>query len=323
MSTSDAPLYRAVREGDLAKVRKLLATGADPNVVNSQNWTCLLHACYYGKFDIVCELVHYGANLNVQLPSGWTPIYLSSQNGHREIVELLARCGADVGKPCSQGFAPLHAAARNGHGDVIETLIAFNADMEQISNIRSTPLMAAVYLKHPGAVRVFLDLNADTTKSSVHGYKVSDTDHIGIRNLLNTHKPKTVHYCCCRFLYQFNSFASCIGRRGCCTDQSNQANTRIQLLCTFRSSLSRDHIVLNTLFSIETIPCDHRRSLHCIGVVGVATVRSSLDHGLVAVFRYRFASQEDSSHRSGRQIDAQSSRFFILFHVLSLVHFAF
>lgn len=186
-------LYRAVREDNLKEVRRLLAlNNADANYVNSQSWTPLLHASYYGKEEIVEELVHAGANIDFQLPSGWTSLYLAAQNGHRRIVEFLCLRRADVNKPCTQGFAPLHAAARNGHSDCIESLVAFDADIERLSNIRSTPLMAAVYLNHPGAVSCFLRLNADTSKFSVHGYNVSDTANVEIQNILERHKQSSV-----------------------------------------------------------------------------------------------------------------------------------
>src|SRR4030042_2888319 len=89
-------IHDAVRAGDLAKVKALVAK--DAKVVNEKD------------------------------ARGRTPLHFASYAGNREIVAFLIANGADVRATDPEGFTPLHWAASAGQADAAGALIAAGAD---------------------------------------------------------------------------------------------------------------------------------------------------------------------------------------------------
>lgn len=88
-------IRRAASAGDAAKVRQLLAAGADVNAANAYGGTALAFACDKGRTEVVKVLLENGANLETQdrfyksKPLAWAVI-----KGHTEIARLLLEHGA-------------------------------------------------------------------------------------------------------------------------------------------------------------------------------------------------------------------------------------
>ena len=146
--TALASLGSSAKKGDLAKVEKLIAEGADVN-----------------KSDF----------------RGNTPIYHAASKGHADVVEALAQAGADVDVDNSFGSTPLHVASRQGHVDVIRVLVTYGAQIDAVNQpsqggnllndgtsaglVRkgpeaSTPLMKAARSGELEAVKVLIELGA-------------------------------------------------------------------------------------------------------------------------------------------------------------------
>jgi ankyrin repeat family A protein 2 len=76
-------------------------TAADCNemsvdALDSNKFTPLLWACYYGQLSSVGILMEYGANVNYVGPDYVTPLLLAAAGGHHEIVRILLKKGADI-----------------------------------------------------------------------------------------------------------------------------------------------------------------------------------------------------------------------------------
>jgi ankyrin repeat protein len=90
-------LMSASADGDVARVRFLLARGAALELKNVDGDTALNLAAYWGHLDVVRELLSpagraVGADVNTQSTEGDTVLYGASQEGHALVVrELLAR----------------------------------------------------------------------------------------------------------------------------------------------------------------------------------------------------------------------------------------
>jgi ankyrin repeat protein len=130
---ADAPLLRAIRNGNKRTFDSLLARGADVNAadcesgttalmeavidyrlemlttllqrkaeVNAQNFsgfTALMYAVGYGRIDLVSELLAAGADVNIKIQNnGWTALSMAKQYSmsanQRELVKLLKEHGA-------------------------------------------------------------------------------------------------------------------------------------------------------------------------------------------------------------------------------------
>lgn len=85
----------AVRSGDVAEVRQMLAHGADPNAPEGVNdWTPLLHAVHKNQLGSVAALLEGHADPN-RAVNGGTPLMWAAGYGYTPIVRLLLAHGAD------------------------------------------------------------------------------------------------------------------------------------------------------------------------------------------------------------------------------------
>lgn len=97
------PLIHAARKGDTARVRQLLAGGAEVNWTMEGGYDALMMACDQGHPEVVQLLLEKGADLKKVSATGATARTLAEQNGYPAIVELLKKAG---GVPPAPGKKP-------------------------------------------------------------------------------------------------------------------------------------------------------------------------------------------------------------------------
>ena len=106
------PLIEASRDGDIAKVRSLLAGGADPNQADgNNNWTPLLHAIHKHQAGSVEALASGGADVNRIAGDGVTPLMMAAGYGYDDIVRVLLKHGANPRIADRAGFHAIDLAA--------------------------------------------------------------------------------------------------------------------------------------------------------------------------------------------------------------------
>jgi ankyrin repeat protein len=144
METIDDLLIKASERGDVYKVERLLAAGAD---VHARDDEALLLAIYYGRWnvveilrkamndinyllteasdrgdlDTVKRMLEAGADVHTHNDRS---LRLASEKGHEGVVEILLENGADV-HACLDWA--LRLASNNGHTAVVKLLIAKGA----------------------------------------------------------------------------------------------------------------------------------------------------------------------------------------------------
>ena len=93
-------LRLAVQNGDVARIRHLIACGHDVNgrpFSRQHNEETLLHlAAHNGKVDAVVALIDAGAEIDPRNVYGWTPLHHAALNGRWRVVPVLIAAGADV-----------------------------------------------------------------------------------------------------------------------------------------------------------------------------------------------------------------------------------
>jgi len=118
----DTPLHQAARTGDLASLRSLLDSGADPNQRDANGERPLLVAVAAGQLDAARMLIAAGAKPNLPSSSGRTPLIEASLGGRIEFVRLLLSAGADPNIGERGAGTPLEAAEREGHTEIAALL---------------------------------------------------------------------------------------------------------------------------------------------------------------------------------------------------------
>lgn len=105
------PLMRASAEGDVAILRKLIASGAELNAVNGDGNNAIWLACVSGCLDTIELLVSAGANINNRNQEGATALIYAASAGKEAVVEKLLRLGADPTPLTLDGFSALDLAS--------------------------------------------------------------------------------------------------------------------------------------------------------------------------------------------------------------------
>jgi ankyrin repeat protein len=139
----DANLFlKAIKKGDIERIRKLISQGADANAKDNRGMTPLHKAAYYGRRQIAEVLIAKGANVNETDTAGQTPLHIAANFGAKFVPELLLAKGADVNARDNSGNTALHEAAGVWHVDknVLEVLLAKGADVQARNEAGQTPL---------------------------------------------------------------------------------------------------------------------------------------------------------------------------------------
>jgi len=103
------------------------------------------------------------ARVNTPNSEGFTPLGLAAFFGHLEAVKVLLESGADVNLRAPSRFAntALDAAVAGDHADVVRALLAAHADPNPRSEGNYTPLHKAAAHGNAEIVRLLLDAGAD------------------------------------------------------------------------------------------------------------------------------------------------------------------
>ncbi|CAN5137029.1 M56 family metallopeptidase [soil metagenome] len=137
------PLIEAARSGQAGVVDALLDRGADPNLASRGDGAPLLVATAAGQADIVKALVARGADVNLYARGDDTPLINAIRSGDLATVRYLIDKGADVNRAAPGDGSPLIEAARSGRADFVALLLAKGADPGLAVRGDGDPLIAA------------------------------------------------------------------------------------------------------------------------------------------------------------------------------------
>jgi ankyrin repeat protein len=158
----DSPVTKAVKAGDLAAVRKLVAARADVNVTSGDGSTPLLWAAHKSDTEIARVLIAAGAKFDVPNNYGVTPLLEASRTGDVPMIELLLKAGADTKRTHPEGETPLMAASRTGSLPAVQLLLGRGAEVNATDTFqKQTALMWASAEGHLDVVDALLNAGAD------------------------------------------------------------------------------------------------------------------------------------------------------------------
>ena len=158
----DSPVTKAVKAGDLAGVRKLIASRADVNAVSGDGSTPLLWAVYDSNMDVARALITAGAKVDVANNYGITPLLQASRIGDEQMMEVLLKAGADPKKAGLEGETPLMAASRSGSVPAVKLLLGRGLDVNAADAFQQeTALMWASAEDHGDVVDLLLQAGAN------------------------------------------------------------------------------------------------------------------------------------------------------------------
>jgi ankyrin repeat protein len=166
-AAGDTRVLDAVRAGDVATVRSLLARKAPVNAASPDGTTPLHWAVDADRLDLVNVLLSAGADARAANRYGIAPIMLAATNGNAAIVERLLKAGASVNTSSPEGQTVLMTAARTGKPDAVRVLLAAGAEVNAREKWQGeTAVMWAAAHDHAEAVRLLAARGADLNLTS-------------------------------------------------------------------------------------------------------------------------------------------------------------
>ncbi|MCD4652545.1 ankyrin repeat domain-containing protein [bacterium] len=204
----ETPLFKAVRQGNLAVCTALLMRKADIDARDNQGRTPLHLA---GSKDMYfCEgpteevriqrqkermailelLLEHHADVNAKSKDGYTPLHSAILQGNREVAQILIQNGADVNAQINTGHSTLHLVIGrnlispwNRLVEFVRFLLEKNADVNLESDCGETALGLARQKNMHWIMKDLEDHGAILGKRILHeAVKLNDT--VGVREIL-------------------------------------------------------------------------------------------------------------------------------------------
>lgn len=168
-------LLASTIRGDIEETRRLLAGGADPNVIDDQGRTPLHISMHRRERDIARALVKAGADPRVTDRRGYDIIGIAVVANDADMLALALDLGANPKAVTgSYGGTALNAAAQLGHDGIVAALIKAGAPVNLVNKAGWTALIEAIVLgegspRHLAAVQALLAGGADPNLADRNG----------------------------------------------------------------------------------------------------------------------------------------------------------
>lgn len=163
-------IHEAVRAGDLAKVKALVA--GNPAAVNEKDArgrTPLHFASVAAKPDILAFLVANGADVKAADPEGFTPLHWAASEGRADAARALIAAGADPNALSARGVSPLESAFYGRRPEAVEALLQGGLKVEARGDEGGALLHRAAQAGFLALVDHLLENGADPSTRNVYG----------------------------------------------------------------------------------------------------------------------------------------------------------
>jgi ankyrin repeat protein len=162
-AAGESPLVRAMKDGDMDAVRRIVrARAAEVNVALIDGTTPLHWAVHLDNVPATDLLIKAGAKVQAANRYGATPLWLAAVNGNAEIVDKLLAGGADPNTTMAAGDTVLMTAARTGNLAVVRALLRSGAEVNAKETWKGqTALMWAAASNNAAVVEALVEAGAD------------------------------------------------------------------------------------------------------------------------------------------------------------------
>ena len=165
---SDLQLMQAAGTGDLPRIAKLLANGAQVNAIDARGNTALLNAAREGQVESARLLLKAGAYVDGR-GSTMSPLAAAALRGHTTLVRLLVRNEANVNAVGENELSALMNAVKLNRLGVVEVLIEAGANTRALDRAGDNLLAVAVSGNHPDMLALLLKLGVNPDLADSNG----------------------------------------------------------------------------------------------------------------------------------------------------------
>jgi len=151
----DKQLMQAAAAGDSARIKALLAQGAQVNAADARGNGALLLATREGEVESVRLLLDAGAHVEGR-GGVMPPLAAAALRGHLTTVRLLLRNRADVNAVGENGLSALMNAVKLNHLGVAQALLEAGADKRVLDRAGDNLLVVAISQNQPAMLALLL-----------------------------------------------------------------------------------------------------------------------------------------------------------------------
>ncbi|MDF3023434.1 MAG: ankyrin-like [Alphaproteobacteria bacterium] len=149
MMFKKSKLYTAITDGDIARMKEVLAQGVDPDHEDDYGRSFLWFAVNRGNLAAVQTLVEAGAAVTVANKYNGTVLQVAARKGSVEIASyLLEKNPKLLEQRDREGNTALHTAAESGYPDLVAFLIEKGLDANAKNFNNRSPLSLAQKNNH-------------------------------------------------------------------------------------------------------------------------------------------------------------------------------
>lgn len=130
LSKNDAELFAASGAGDILRVAKSIAAGANVNATDLLKRTPLFAAAFCNHPEVANFLIDKGGDVNTRDFIGMSPLHAAVIVGGEETAKALILRGANVNILNAVGRTPLHSAAATNQMVMVELLLERGANAQ-------------------------------------------------------------------------------------------------------------------------------------------------------------------------------------------------
>ena len=144
-------LHQAAWQGDLPKLKSLIASGANLDARDPRGRTPLHVAAHARQREAIRLLARAAAQLDLMEDDRYDAVTIAAVADDTATLSLLLSLGASAGQTTSRydGTA-LIAAAHLGHDEVVRRLIAAGAPLDHVNNLHWTAVIESIVLGDGG-----------------------------------------------------------------------------------------------------------------------------------------------------------------------------
>ena len=171
---AETPLYKAAESNDVARIKQLLAEGADIDLAAGKDQETPLHrAITRGSTEAAKILIESGANINKPRSDGQTPLEMAGVRNRTEVLLFLGQTPtteASVSPKQQLAETPLYKAAERNDVNLIKQLLADGADIDLAAGRdQETPLHRAITRGSTEAAKILIESGANINQPRSDG----------------------------------------------------------------------------------------------------------------------------------------------------------